>query len=106
RGCSAALDGGNERPVERAMHRGFQICVIKYHQRILATHLELYLGAPPGGFFEYPPSGLDRTGEADRTLLRRSDDCFADHGAPTHHEIEDACRQSSSRKNYGKRPRA
>jgi hypothetical protein len=43
RGSSAALAGREERAIDGALDRHFQVGVVEHHKRVLAAHFELHL---------------------------------------------------------------
>lgn len=99
----AALPGGIERSIERALHRLLQVGIIRHHQRILAAHFQLHLDATHCARLGQALACALGAGKAQRI------DAGVQHGWPqnmatAHHQVEHASRQTGTLQDVGQRP--
>ena len=80
----AALAGGEERALQRHVHRGVEVRVVEHHLRILAAHLELHLGEARRAVLRHAPPDRRGAGEANSVYVRTIREQFSDDGSSAH----------------------
>src|SRR5690606_17583935 len=93
-GRGAALAGGEERTVDRALHRLVQVGIGQDHQRVLAAHLQLHLERALGRLLEQGMAGRHRSGEGQRVERLVRDQRLANRAATAQHHVEHALGQA------------
>ncbi|MNF74083.1 hypothetical protein D3C84_561060 [compost metagenome] len=83
-----------------------EVGIVENDLRVLAAHLQLYLGLARNAADGDLPANADRTGEADTVDLVVIDDGFTDHTTTAHHQVEHAGGEASTRDDLGQGPGA